>query len=109
MKRQVKASELIDYEVVVNFGGYIGADETFSVEAEDEDDAIVKAEELARDELSVENIEEVDEDEYEVTIGYCGFVGVEEIYTVTADSEEEAEEAALEEAFCDLSGEIVED
>lgn len=96
-----------EYEVSVNFAGYIGSDQTYIITASDEDDAIEQAIEEASWDLSVEEIEEIDEGEYEVHVGFCGFIGVEEIYTVYADSEEEAEEEALAQAKDDLSAEIV--
>ena len=39
---------------------------------------------------------------YEVEIGFCGFVGCSENYTVSADSDDEAEEEALLQAQEDL-------
>lgn len=98
-----------EYEVIVNFAGYIGADETYNVIASDEDDALEQAIEEASLDLSVDEIEEIDEGEYEVHVGFCGFIGVEEVYTVFADSEEEAEEEALARAKDDLSAEFVDD
>ena len=52
-----------DYKVIVNFGGYIGADTTYEVYAEDEDDAIEQARELALDDCSFEIEDEDDEEE----------------------------------------------
>lgn len=95
------------YEVNINFAGLIGADEAFTVEAENEDDACNEAIELAKDELTIEDIAQIDDDEWEVTVGFCGFIGVEEIYTVYADSEDEAEVEALTEAEWDLTPEIL--
>ena len=95
------------YEVNVNFAGYIGADETYSVVASDEEDAINQALEEASWDLTADEIEEIDDGEYEVHVGFATFVGVEEIYTVFADSEEEAEEDALAQAKDDLSATIL--
>lgn len=39
---------------------------------------------------------------YEVEINFNGFRGCSEVYTVDADSEEDAQEVALEEAAYDL-------
>ena len=103
MKRQVKAStEFNDYEVIVDFGGYIGGDEVYEVFAESRDDAESQALDLAKDDLTIEDINEFDEGEWEVEVGFAGFIGVSEVYTVYADSEEEASEAAIEEAADDL-------
>ena len=41
--------------------------------------------------------------EYKVVINFCGFIGCDEEYIVDADSREEAEELALEEARDDLA------
>ena len=95
------------YEVEVNFAGYVGADERYFVWAENEEDAIIKAEEEAADDLSCEDWTEVDDGEWEVSVGFCGFIGVEESYTVYAESEEEACDAAIDEARMDLSGEVI--
>ena len=40
--------------------------------------------------------------EYEVTINFGGYIGCENTYTVFADSREEAEALALQEAMDDL-------
>ena len=52
------------YKVNVNFGGYYGCDETYEVYAENEDDAIEQARELALDECSFE-IDDEEDDESE--------------------------------------------
>lgn len=39
------------YKVIVNFNGYIGCDEIYNVYADDEDDAINEAREMAMDDL----------------------------------------------------------
>ena len=104
----IKAStETKTYTVSVNFAGYIGADEEYEVDAEDDDEAEILAVEAAMDDLSVTDITQIDDDEWEVTIRFASHVGGEEIYTVNADSENEAESEALEEASSDLSAEIV--
>ena len=92
-----------DYRITINFAGYVGADNTYSVVAETREEAIEEAIEEAADDLTIENIEYIDDGEYEVTIGFCGYIGVEETYVVSADSEEDAENAAIEEAKWDLS------
>ena len=100
-------SKLNFYEVTVNFGGYIGADETYDVDASDESEARELAFAEAVDDLSVEDIVETDEGEWEVTVGFAGFIGVENTYTVYAGSENEAVEAALQEARDDLDVEVI--
>lgn len=106
MRKVIKASELRSYTVTVNFAGYMGADEDYDVIESDEDDAIYAALEQAKDDLNIEDIEEIDEGEYEVHVGFCGYIGVEEVYTVVADSEDEAADDALDRAYDDLSAEI---
>ena len=83
-------------EYIVNFGGWIGADETYF--ADSEEDAL----DQAFDNLDVIECEQIDDDEWCVTVGYCGYIGVENEYNVIADDEEGAYDAALEEARWDL-------
>ncbi len=52
-----------DYRVTVNFGGYIGCDTTYEVYADDEDDAIEQARELALEDCSFEIEDEEDDEE----------------------------------------------
>ena len=111
MKRMIKAAaaDLKDYTVIVNFAGYIGVDEEYNVFEENEDDAIWAALEEAKSDLSIDEVEEVDDGEYEVHIGFAGFMNVEEIYTVYADNQDDAEKWALADAADDLSAEIATD
>ena len=51
------------YKVNVNFGGYIGCDETYEIYADNEDDAIEQARELALEDCSFEIDDEDDEDD----------------------------------------------
>lgn len=95
-----------NYIVTVNFGGYIGADNDYEVYAEDKDDARNIAFDMAKEDLTIEDIVQVDEDEWEVSVGFAGFIGVEEVYTVQGEDEEDAIDAALEEASYDLDAEI---
>lgn len=116
MYKIIKSSENIEaalteksFTVTVNFAGYIGADEDYEVMAMDADSAIEEAIELAKDDLTVEDVNQIDEDEWEVSIGFCDFIGVEEIHNVSGSNEDEAIENALEEAVWDLSGDIAEE
>lgn len=52
------------YTVRVNFAGYFGCDETYNVYADNAEDAINEAREMAMDDLSCE-IEDVEDDEDE--------------------------------------------
>lgn len=46
---------------------------------------------------------------YKVTISWHGYIGCDEEYEVEADSREEAERLALEEAMYDLTAEEIEE
>lgn len=52
-----------EYRVIVNFGGYVGCDTEYSVWAENEDDALEQARELALEDCSFEIDDEDDEEE----------------------------------------------
>ena len=58
------------YEITVNFAGYIGADETYTVYAESIDDAIEEAYDAAKSDLTVESFEPLDYEEDEVEEDY---------------------------------------
>lgn len=107
MKRMIKASSEREYTVSVTFGGFIGGDETYTVYAEDEDDAIEQAKDEAEADLSATEVHHVEDDEYEVTVNFAGYIGVEDTYTVYAEDDEEAGILAEEEAASDLSYEII--
>ena len=53
------------YYVSVNFGGYVGIDEVYEVEANNEEDAIEEAREMALDDCSFEIVDVEDEEEDE--------------------------------------------
>lgn len=111
MKRLVNASDYRKFEVCVTFAGNIGSEVYYDVEASDPDAAIKEAIEMAKDDLEVLSAELVEDhdDEWEVSIGFNGFIGVEEYYTVNGYDEEEAGNNALDEAYWDLEGEISEE
>ena len=114
---EVEASENIEaaeglekhYTVEVSFGGYIGSEVEYEVDAVDDHDAISQALDSAEDELDVVDLVESDEGEWEATVQFAGLIGVENTYTVYADSEDDAIVAALDEAAEDLDSEIVEE
>ena len=91
----------------VTFAGYIGSDTEYVVDAENEEDAIQEAIGLAEGDLTIEDIAESDEGEYEVTVGFGEYVGIEETYTAYCDNESDAENVALEMAKDDLEAEIL--
>lgn len=109
MKRMIKADSQKEYTVQVNFAGFIGSDVDYDVVAETEEAAIAAAIDEATSDLDVVDVEETDEGEYTVTVGYGGFVGVEEQYEVSADDADEACEAAIDEAVWDLTGQIIDE
>lgn len=96
-----------EYEVSVNFAGFVGCDESYTEYADNEEDAIFQAEEDAEGDLTIEGIEQISEDKFEVTISFGGFIGCEETYVVSAYDEDEAEVQALANARDDLSGTVV--
>ena len=103
------AGDLKDYSVIISFATYVGSEEEFNVFAHNEEEASEQALEDARGELNLEDVVQIDDDEWEVTIQWAGFIGIEETYTVTADSEEDAVDQAIEEASWDLSVDEVEE
>ena len=96
------------FEVEIGFCGFIGCSETYTVDAVSQSAAEADALEQAAEDLSVENVEQLD-DEFEVEIGFCGFIGCSETYNVFADSSEDAEIEALSQAQDDLTIESVEE
>ena len=104
----IEASDIRNFTAEVNYGGFVGADESYDILATDEDDAYDQALDLVRDDLSIEDSVEVDEGEWEVTVGFAGFIGVENTYTVYENNEEDACDAAIEEAMDDISIDIFE-
>ena len=58
-RRMIKMAKY--YKVTVNFGGYIGCEETYEVYATDREDAIEQARELALDDCSFEIEDEQEE------------------------------------------------
>jgi len=60
-RRMIKMAKY--YTVTVNFGGYFGCENTYVVYADDEDDAIEQARELALEDCSFEVDEDEDDEE----------------------------------------------
>lgn len=109
MKRMIRANTVGDYEVSVSFAGLVGAESTYSVYADNEEDAIDQAVEKAKDDLEVIEARYSGEGEWEVEVGFAELVGVSSNYDVSADPSEydEACEAGLAEAEWDLEGEVI--
>ena len=97
------------YEVSIGFAGYVGAEEIYKVDEEDEDEAIEAALAEARDDLSVEDVRDMGDGEFEVDVNFAGLVGVTETYTVSSADEDEASVDAINEAEFDLDVEGVEE
>ena len=95
------------YRVNVNFASYIGADEEYFVDAENDDSATVDALELAKEDLTIEDLNQIGDDEWEAEVGFAGYIGATQMYTVYGGTEDEAWDAAIEEGYNDLSAEIV--
>ena len=98
-----------DWTVTVNFGGYVGGDENYDVWANSEEMAIERALEEAENDLEALNVEQTDDDEWEINIGFAGYIGVENQYTAHGADEDEAIADAIEQAKDDLSAEIAEE
>ena len=107
MKRYVESADLMSYTGNVTFGGYIGSYNEYEEYARNEEEAKELIEQDAADDLTIEDIVQTDDDEWEVTVGFAGFIGVENTYEVYGTTEEEATEAVLEEARWDLDVEII--
>ena len=95
------------YTVTVNFAGFIGYDNDYEVDADSEEDAIIQAEEMAKDDLEVVEIEQTDDhNEWQIGVCFCGMSNGTEYYDIYAENEGEAVSEAIETAAADLSGEI---
>lgn len=99
----------MDYDVLVSFAGYVGSEQLYSVVADDEDEAIEAALAEARDDLSVEDVRDMGDGEFQVDVNFAGLVGVTETYTVSSADEDEASVDAINEAEFDLDAEGVEE
>lgn len=96
LKESKLNEEFEDYCVTIGFCGMIGVEQEYTIYAEDEDSARMDALNEAEYDLEVENISDNGDGTFDVEVSFCGFIGCEEIFTVDAEDEDEAEEAALE-------------
>ena len=94
--------DIKNYVVTIGFAGFLNVEEEYEILAQNKDDAELDAYEEAAGDLSVESVENIEDDEWEVTVNFAGYVGVDQTYTVFADDEDEATASALEEAEQDL-------
>ena len=109
MKRMINSSteNYTDYDVVVSFGGYIGAEQEITVVAKEgatEDDILAVICDEYVDELLYAEILDYDEDNesYRVEVNFASYIGVSEIYEEFADNEEDAMDYAINEASDEL-------
>lgn len=105
MKRIVaSASDYADYDVVVSFGGYIGAEEELTIYAKvgedaEEDIAAAILDDYKYDLLEGEVVAyDSDDGVYTVEVTFGGYIGVSEEFDVYADDEDDAIEQAIDEA-----------
>lgn len=108
----VRRAAMVEYEVELSFGGMIGASEVINVTARA---GIVNDEELwslilnnyvveLEDLLEVTEADELDDDEWDITVNFNGYIGCDEVYNIRgASDEEEASYEALREAIYDFS------
>lgn len=111
---KVEQNPMTTYRLEISFAGMRNSTETFEIDAPvgvDEDYLLTKLleEEDIYDFLEVTEVEDLGDGEYEVTINFGGYIGVDSFYTVDADDEDEAADFAIEEAKDDISIDSFED
>lgn len=100
----------ITYRVEVGFHGYIGASEEIEIYAPadaTEDELLSIIQDINGEAGMLLEIDEGDivflgDGEWGITVGFAGYMGVEETYTVYADSVDDAVDQAYDEAIWDL-------
>lgn len=99
------------YRVTVGFSGFIGTEEEVDVVAprdasEAELESIIQNDVgLITELLDIEedDVVSLGDDEWEVPVSFAGYIGTETLYTVYAESLDEAIDAAYEEATTDIN------
>ncbi len=99
------------YRVTVGFSGFIGTEEEVDVVAprdasETELESIIQNDVgLITELLDIEedDVVSLGDDEWEVPVSFAGYLGTETLYTVYAESLDEAIDAAYEEAATDIN------
>ena len=91
-----------DWEVEVGWNGFIGVGQVYEVSAPTREQAKEEAITEAYWDLCDEEVEDLGDGDYKVTISFCGAIGVSEEYEVSCDSKEEAIDEAIELASQDL-------
>lgn len=108
---KITEPELVTYKVEVSFNGYIDSTTVIEVEAPRDCSEDYLKETLLTDymyelldELEVQQVQSLgyDEDSWEVTFDFAGYIGTDTSYTVDAEDEDEAIEAAQTEAMDDF-------
>lgn len=106
---KITEPETVTYEVEISFNGYIDSTTTIEVEgpsncSKDYLKGILLTDYMYEliDELGVQETESLDEDVWEVTFDFAGYNGTDTTYTVDAEDEYEAIEAAQAEALDDF-------
>jgi len=112
------------FSVEVGFAGYINGYETVDVYVDPDNESYWNEDDLeeslcifiqdpdndiASDLLSDVDVEETADGEYEVTYNFATYIGLDETYSVYADSEEDAIDEAFQEACNDLTVESYEE
>lgn len=101
-----ESDEYDTYEVKIGFAGFIGVEEDYRVQAKNRVDAVNYALDEpgseAEQDLSADDVTDNGDGSYTVTVSFAGNIGADKEYEVYADSEEEAEQNAIEEAKSDL-------
>ena len=108
----VRQSARVRYDVELTFCGMIGASESISVLAragitDEEEMWSLMLEDYDNDLMDLLEVTEVDElgdDDWDVTVNFGGYIGCDEVYNISgASDEEEASYVALHEAVYDFS------
>ena len=106
MRISIRSSNGTKFNVAVNFSRAFQSPITYEVYATNRAEAIKRALEFARNDLSTGQIDEEDEGEYSIAV-YLGIDGSPETYYVVyAGSRAEAAWKAMEQAKRDLVAEI---
>jgi len=101
----------ITYKVEVGFAGYIDTLEEIEIDAPVGSDETDLEEIILNDNDLIMSLLEIDEDDivelgddgYEITVNFAGYIGVDEVYTIYAESIDDAIEEAYEAAKSDLT------
>lgn len=108
---KITEPEIVTYKVEISFNGYIGSTDVIEIDApkncsEEYLKEIMLTDYMYEllDELEVVEVKSLtyDEDTWEVTFDFAGYIGTDATYTVDASDEDEAIEAAQTDAMDDF-------